>query len=110
MGGGRVVEAFGWYGNDLRWRAGGWVFRRGGADGRAPDPAAIAALACEIQVLVRKRDRLAEELAGLDRQQAELQAKLMAMLGKTGVRPPGPATPEPPALPPGEHFPKAAWR
>ena len=79
------------------------------ADGRAADPAAIAALASDIQGIVRKRDQLAEELAGLDRQRAELQAKLMGLLGKAGVRPRPPA-PAPPAPPPGEHLPKAAWR
>ena len=74
-----------------------------------PDPAALEALATAIQATVRKRDKLAEELAGLDRERAELQAKLMQALGKAGVRP-RPAAPEPPALPATEYLPKAAWR
>ena len=72
-------------------------------------PAALASLAGDIREIVRKRDRLAEELAGLDRQREEMQAKLMALLGKAGVRS-RPTAPAPPALPPGEYLPKAAWR
>lgn len=75
-----------------------------------PEPAAIAAMAGEIREIVRKRDQLAEELAGLDKQRAELQAKLMQALGKAGVRPPRPAASAPPALPLNEFLPKAAWR
>ena len=78
------------------------------ADNRAPDPAALEALATEIQTIVRKRDKLAEELAGLDRQRAELQAELMALLGEAGLRPP-PAAPAPPALPPGTGLPTHRW-
>ena len=81
-----------------------------GGEAEPPDPAAIAAMAGEIREIVRKRDQLAEELASLDREHAELQAKLMQTLGKAGVRPPRPTAPAPPALPPGDSFPKAAWR
>lgn len=79
------------------------------AGGRAADPAAIAALASDIQRIVRKRDQLAEELAGLDKQRAELQARLMGLLGKASVRS-APIAPAPPALPASEFLPKAAWR
>ena len=81
-----------------------------GGEARAAEPAAIAAMAGEIREIVRKRDQLAEELAGLDRQRAELQAKLMQTLGKAGVRPPRPTASAPPALPLNEFLPKAAWR
>ena len=75
-----------------------------------PDPAALEALATEIRDKARKRERLAEELAGLDRERAELQAKLMQALGKAGLRSPRPAASAPPALPATEYLPKAAWR
>ena len=84
------------------------------AAGGASDPAALAAMATDIREIGRKRDRLAEELAGLDRQQAEMQAKLMALLGKAGVRP-GPTAPKPPSLsagvglPPGTGLPTHRW-
>ncbi len=65
-----------------------------------PDPGAIAAMATEVREIGRKRDRLAEELAGLDQQQAELQAKLMQLLGKAGARS-KPMAPEAPSLSPG---------
>jgi hypothetical protein len=78
------------------------------AAGGRPEPAAIAAMATEIREIGRKRDRLAEELAGLDRQREEVQAKLMALLGKAGVRM-KPTAPEPPALPPGTGLPTHRW-
>ncbi len=80
-----------------------------GGEAKADDPAAIAAMAGEIREIVRQRDRLTEELANLDKQRAELQAKLMQALGKAGV-PSRPTAPEPPALPLNEFLPKAAWR
>ena len=49
-----------------------------------PDPGALEALATEIRDTARKRDKLAEELAGLDQQRTALQAKLMALLGGRG--------------------------
>ena len=73
-----------------------------------PDPAAIAAMAGEIREIVRKRDQLAEELAGLDRERAELQAKLMALLDMAGVRP-RPAAPEPASLSAGGGLPRNAY-
>lgn len=77
-------------------------------DAALPDPAAIAATATEIRELGRKRDRLAEELADLDRQRAELQAELMRLLGRKdrGV----PSQPEAADVPPGAGLPMAAWR
>jgi hypothetical protein len=81
-----------------------------GAAAGAADPAALEALATEIQAIARKRDRLAEELADLERERAELQAQLMALLGKAGLRSPRPTAPAPPAPPPGTGLPTAAWR
>ena len=78
------------------------------AAGGRPEPAALASLAGEIREIGQKRDRLAEEIAGLDQQQAELQTKLMALLGKAGVRM-KPTAPEPPALPPGTGLPTHSW-
>jgi hypothetical protein len=78
------------------------------AAGGRPEPAALASLAGEIREIGQKRDRLAEEIAGLDQQQAELQTKLMALLDKAGVRM-KPTAPEPPALPPGTGLPTHSW-
>ena len=78
------------------------------------EPAALAAMASEIREIARKRDKLAEELADLDEQRTALQAKLMALLGKPGVRS-KPTMPEPPALsagvalPPGTGLPTHRW-
>jgi len=95
-----------------------------GGEAEPPDPAAIAAMAGEIREIVRKRDQLAEELAGLDRERAELQAKLMALLDMAGVRPlqaklmalldmagvrPRPAAPEPASLSAGGGLPRNAY-
>jgi len=79
-----------------------------GGEAEPPDPAAIAAMAGEIREIVRKRDQLAEELAGLDRERAELQAKLMALLDMAGVRP-RPAAPEPASLSAGGGLPRNAY-
>ena len=71
----------------------------------SPDPAALAALAKDMQDIGRKRDRLADELADLDRQRTDLQARLMTLLGKRGL----PTAPEPAAPPPNAALPKFCW-
>ena len=105
--------------------------RAAGVGGEAPDedgaaaeaasprePAAIAAMASEIREIAHKRDKLAEELAGLDEQRTALQAKLMTLLGKPGVQ--RPTAPEPSlsagtgpsagtGLPPGTGLPTHRW-
>jgi hypothetical protein len=76
--------------------AGGDEAAAGAPASEAPSPQAIAALATEIQTVGRTQTRLAAELEALDRQRAELEAKLSRLLTRQAPPTP-PAAPEPPA-------------